>query len=262
MGQLEASGVFFRPELRAGLKNSNVQLHACFFKASVDWIHTVFFLFFFTLFTHYALWKPASALACCRHWSLFRFYALIELNLKSKHWDIFIFWQHFFIGSAPPCVASGALFISKHNLLHQVTRGSGATWLHTFSALLNREPTTWKFRVSIFFFPFFWVVWDFFLDCVFFVSTGSHHPPTVPARRHREMKLGFVLQTAVALYLLLSPAQVRSYNQRNFMFSMRLFQFILKKKMSQHSEIFTPLWDYLAPLLKTTKCKNSATDRW
>lgn len=27
-------------------------------------------------------------------------------------------------------------------------------------------------------------------------------------RRHREMKLGFVIQAAVALYLLLSPAQV------------------------------------------------------
>lgn len=34
--------------------------------------------------------------------------------------------------------------------------------------------------------------------------------PHISTRRHREMKPGFVIQTAVALYLLLSPAQVGS----------------------------------------------------
>ena len=53
------------------------------------------------------------------------------------------------------------------------------------------------------------------MDCVLLLcaSLRSHHPPSPPfvsTRRHREMKLGFVLQTAVALHLLLSPAQVGS----------------------------------------------------
>lgn len=38
-------------------------------------------------------------------------------------------------------------------------------------------------------------------------APGAAAPP-LPLRTHREMKLGFVIETAVALYLLLSPAQV------------------------------------------------------
>lgn len=34
--------------------------------------------------------------------------------------------------------------------------------------------------------------------------------PHASTRRHREMKLGFFVQTAAALYLLLSPGQVGS----------------------------------------------------
>lgn len=109
-------------------------------------------------------------------------YALIELNLKVKI-EIFYFLTALFYWLCAPCFASGALFISKHNLLHQVTRGSGATWLHTFSALLNREPTTWKFRVSIFFFPFseWFGTFSWIVLFIFFLwAAGAITPPYSP----------------------------------------------------------------------------------
>ncbi|KAF1374908.1 hypothetical protein PFLUV_G00233930 [Perca fluviatilis] len=62
---------------------------------------------------------------------------------------------------------------------------------------------SWKFPVSIFF--SFRSSLALLLDC-FIECTGSHQ--ALSTRRHREMKLGLVIQTAVvALYLLLSPAQ-------------------------------------------------------
>ncbi len=71
---------------------------------------------------------------------------------------------------------------------------------------------------------------EFFLDCLLLCAPGAISPP-VPARRRREMKLGFVLHTAVALYLLLSPAQVGRYIKRNFMPSQkrRLYVFLSRK---------------------------------
>ncbi|XP_049452365.1 placenta growth factor isoform X2 [Epinephelus fuscoguttatus] len=64
---------------------------------------------------------------------------------------------------------------------------------------------SWKFPLSKFFFSFSEQFCTFLLDC-FIVCAGSHQPP-LSTRRHREMKLGLVIQTAVALHLLLSPAQ-------------------------------------------------------
>ncbi|XP_031703820.1 placenta growth factor isoform X1 [Anarrhichthys ocellatus] len=61
---------------------------------------------------------------------------------------------------------------------------------------------SWKFPVSISF--SFLSSLALCLDCLI-VYTGSHH--LLSTRRHREMKLGLVIQAAVALYLLLSPAQ-------------------------------------------------------
>uniref|UniRef100_A0A8C9YA93 Placental growth factor b n=3 Tax=Sander lucioperca TaxID=283035 RepID=A0A8C9YA93_SANLU len=63
---------------------------------------------------------------------------------------------------------------------------------------------SWKFPVSRPIFFSFLSSLALLLDC-FIECTGGHQP--LSTRRHREMKLGLVIQTAVALYLLLSPAQ-------------------------------------------------------
>lgn len=46
-------------------------------------------------------------------------------------------------------------------------------------------------------------------------SPGAGASPPLSSRRLREMKLGFVMETAVALYLLLSPAQVPTLTSQN-----------------------------------------------
>ncbi|XP_078134120.1 placenta growth factor isoform X2 [Sander vitreus] len=63
---------------------------------------------------------------------------------------------------------------------------------------------SWKFPVSRPIFFSFLSSLALLLDC-FIDCTGSHQ--LLSTRRHREMKLGLVIQNAVALYLLLSPAQ-------------------------------------------------------
>lgn len=60
-----------------------------------------------------------------------------------------------------------------------------------------------------------WVwVWFFLITFVGF-SPGAGASPPLSSRRLREMKLGFVMETAVALYLLLSPAQVPALTSQN-----------------------------------------------
>lgn len=55
----------------------------------------------------------------------------------------------------------------------------------------------------------------FFLITFVGFSPGAGASPPLSSRRLREMKLGFVMETAVALYLLLSPAQVPALTSQN-----------------------------------------------
>lgn len=55
----------------------------------------------------------------------------------------------------------------------------------------------------------------FFLITFVGFSPGAGASPPLSSRRLREMKLGFVMETAVALYLLLSPAQVPTLTSQN-----------------------------------------------
>lgn len=55
----------------------------------------------------------------------------------------------------------------------------------------------------------------FFLITFVGFSLGAGASPPLSSRRLREMKLGFVMETAVALYLLLSPAQVPALTSQN-----------------------------------------------
>ncbi|XP_034419542.1 placenta growth factor isoform X2 [Cyclopterus lumpus] len=76
-----------------------------------------------------------------------------------------------------------------------------------------------KLAVSISFsFLSSWALW---LDCLI-VHTGSHHRHLLSTRRLREMKL--VIQAAVALYLLLSPAQSLPLSSINNTTEVLMFQ--------------------------------------
>ncbi|XP_069008268.1 placenta growth factor isoform X2 [Embiotoca jacksoni] len=82
---------------------------------------------------------------------------------------------------------------------------------------------TWKFPVSITFFSFLSSLGTFVGFCFWIlVHIGSH--PLLFARRHREMKLGCVIETVVALYLLFSPAQSLPLSSINSTMEVLMFQ--------------------------------------
>lgn len=148
--------------------------------------------------TEYCVLLGALTFWNCCHSFFFTFLWVCEY-LKTLSFLI----AFFYCITTSSLFVSGPLFISKHNLLHQVTarQRSYVTLsttkpepddlerLHLFSLLTIVRGLFFGFVRSVF----------------FFVCIHRH----LRARRRHDMKVGFVIEAVVALYLLFAPAQVR-----------------------------------------------------